>query len=119
MRPSSLRRQARALIADWTIEQKANVTTGTGWQAGRCVGNIGAQPDIGFPNGLCLQDSPMYVSSRLPVDFAPQLSLIIRCTFFSQGYSIRYVSHLSALAFPRARVDHALPPLSADFVSSL
>ncbi|KAL7414341.1 glycoside hydrolase family 3 protein [Mrakia frigida] len=52
-------RKAKALISTWTIEQKANVTTGVGWTNGRCVGNIASQPEIGFPNGLCLQDSPL------------------------------------------------------------
>ncbi|CED83962.1 glycoside hydrolase family 3 protein [Phaffia rhodozyma] len=49
--------KARARISTWTLEQVVNITTGLGWQVGQCVGNIGAQPDVGF-DGLCLQDSP-------------------------------------------------------------
>ncbi|KAG9083181.1 hypothetical protein FRC06_004666, partial [Ceratobasidium sp. 370] len=51
---------AQSFIKDITLEQKVNITTGVGWQIGRCVGNIGAQPEIGWP-GLCLEDSPLGV----------------------------------------------------------
>ncbi|KAG8734777.1 hypothetical protein FRC12_018380 [Ceratobasidium sp. 428] len=51
---------AQSFLKDTTLEQKVNITTGVGWQIGRCVGNIGAQPDIGWP-GLCLEDSPLGV----------------------------------------------------------
>ncbi|KAF9025179.1 glycoside hydrolase family 3 protein [Hymenopellis radicata] len=51
--------KAKAMVATFTLEEKVNVTTGVGWQVGRCVGNI---PPIGkgFP-GLCLEDSPLGV----------------------------------------------------------
>lgn len=52
--------KARAYLADWTIEQKVQLTTGVGWQIGRCVGNIPSVPEKGFP-GLCLEDSPLGV----------------------------------------------------------
>ncbi|KAI0281739.1 glycoside hydrolase family 3 protein [Russula brevipes] len=52
------------VVATWSLEQKVNVTTGVGWELGRCVGNIGPIND--FP-GLCLEDSPLGV--RL-ADFA-------------------------------------------------
>ncbi|KAG8715739.1 hypothetical protein FRC09_016349 [Ceratobasidium sp. 395] len=51
---------AQSFLKNTTLEQKVNITTGVGWQIGRCVGNIGAQPDIGWP-GLCLEDSPLGV----------------------------------------------------------
>ena len=41
-----------------TLLEKANLTTGTGWQADACVGNTGAIPRLNFPS-LCLQDSPL------------------------------------------------------------
>ncbi|KAJ7471852.1 glycoside hydrolase family 3 protein [Mycena latifolia] len=52
--------EAKNKIAGFTLEEKANVSTGVGWMAGRCVGNI---PPIGengtkWP-GLCLEDSPV------------------------------------------------------------
>lgn len=52
--------KALAYLADWTIEQKVQLTTGVGWQIGRCVGNIPSIPEKGFP-GLCLEDSPLGV----------------------------------------------------------
>ncbi|CAE6511818.1 unnamed protein product [Rhizoctonia solani] len=49
---------AKTFVSKLTLDQKVNITTGVGWAVGRCVGNIGAQPEIGWP-GLCLQDSPL------------------------------------------------------------
>lgn len=37
-----------------------NVTTGTGWAMGPCVGNTGPVPRLGFPS-ICLQDGPLGV----------------------------------------------------------
>ncbi|KAI0319664.1 beta-glucosidase [Amylostereum chailletii] len=45
-------------IAEFSLEEKVNITTGVGWMNGRCVGNIPAVGD--FP-GLCLEDSPLGV----------------------------------------------------------
>ncbi|KAH8822732.1 glycoside hydrolase family 3 protein [Flagelloscypha sp. PMI_526] len=52
-------KKAKHLISSFSLEQKVNITTGVGWQNGRCVGNI---PPVGdkFP-GLCLEDSPLGV----------------------------------------------------------
>ncbi|KAI9883587.1 MAG: hypothetical protein M1823_004640 [Watsoniomyces obsoletus] len=52
--------KARAFVAQLTLLEKANLTTGTGWQQERCVGQTGAIPRLGF-RSLCLQDSPMGV----------------------------------------------------------
>ena len=49
-------------MAEFTLEEKVNITTGVGWMGGRCVGNIPAVGD--FP-GLCLEDSPLGVRRRL------------------------------------------------------
>ncbi|CAE6473864.1 unnamed protein product, partial [Rhizoctonia solani] len=51
---------AKTFVSKLKLEQKVNITTGVGWKVGRCVGNIAAQPEIGWP-GLCLQDSPLGV----------------------------------------------------------
>lgn len=44
--------KAKAKLANYTLEQKVAITTGVGWENGRCVGNIPAVAD--FP-GLCLE----------------------------------------------------------------
>ena len=43
-----------------TLEQKVNVTTGVGWEGGRCVGNTPAIEELGYPS-ICLEDSPIGV----------------------------------------------------------
>lgn len=40
-----------------SFAEKVNLTTGTGWGSGPCVGNTGSVPRLGIPN-LCLQDGP-------------------------------------------------------------
>lgn len=50
-------RRAREYIQQWSLEQRVQLVTGSGWQNGPCVGNIVNQTELGFP-GLCLQDSP-------------------------------------------------------------
>ncbi|KAI9457438.1 beta-glucosidase [Lactarius psammicola] len=50
--------KARTKIATFTLKQKVNITTGVGWQNGRCVGNT---PPVGDFPGLCLDDSPLGV----------------------------------------------------------
>ncbi|KAJ7079898.1 glycoside hydrolase superfamily [Mycena epipterygia] len=51
--------RARAFVAGLTLEEKVNVTTGVDIM-GRCVGNTGTIPRIGW-KGLCLEDSPLGV----------------------------------------------------------
>ncbi|KZV61087.1 glycoside hydrolase family 3 protein [Peniophora sp. CONT] len=59
-------KKAAALVAQMTLEQKVNVTTGVGWQNGRCVGNTPAIEELEYP-GLCLQDAPVGIRGA---DFA-------------------------------------------------
>lgn len=47
--------RAKAFVAELTIDEKANMVTGT---PGPCVGNIFAIERLGF-KGLCLQDGPL------------------------------------------------------------
>ncbi|ODO05538.1 hypothetical protein I350_04589 [Cryptococcus amylolentus CBS 6273] len=54
--------KARSYLSRWTVAEKVSLTTGLGWQQGRCVGNIGPVESQGF-GGLCLQDSPLGVRS--------------------------------------------------------
>ncbi|KAI1493361.1 beta-glucosidase-related glycosidase [Biscogniauxia mediterranea] len=49
--------KAKAFVALLTLEEKADMVTGT---SGPCVGNIIAIPRVGFP-GLCLQDGPLSI----------------------------------------------------------
>ncbi|PNS14413.1 Beta-glucosidase 1 [Sphaceloma murrayae] len=55
-------RRARELVAQMTLDEKVNLTTGVGWQSERCVGETGSVPRLGL-RGLCLQDSPLGVRS--------------------------------------------------------
>ncbi|SEI32038.1 YALIA101S02e07998g1_1 [Yarrowia lipolytica] len=48
------------ILAQLTLPEKVNITTGTGWRGGQCVGNTGAVPRLGI-KGLCLQDGPLGV----------------------------------------------------------
>ncbi|OLL25290.1 Beta-glucosidase 1 [Neolecta irregularis DAH-3] len=52
--------RARNFVAGLTLLEKVNITTGTGWQSDRCVGNTGSLPRLGL-GSLCLQDSPLGV----------------------------------------------------------
>ena len=50
--------KAVAFVSQLTLLEKVNLTTGVGWEGGRCVGNTGSIPRLGFV-GLCNQDSPL------------------------------------------------------------
>ncbi|KAI9375812.1 glycosyl hydrolase family 3 N terminal domain-containing protein [Aspergillus egyptiacus] len=50
--------KASKLVEQMTLIEKVNITTGTGWQMGPCVGNTGPAELVGFPS-LCLQDGPL------------------------------------------------------------
>lgn len=46
------------MVGKMSLIEKVNITTGTGWSMGFCVGNTGPANDVGFPQ-LCLQDGPL------------------------------------------------------------
>lgn len=50
--------KAREIVSQMTLLEKVNITTGTGWQSDKCVGNTGSVPRLGI-RSLCLQDSPL------------------------------------------------------------
>ncbi|KAB8210741.1 putative beta-glucosidase E [Aspergillus parasiticus] len=50
--------KAALLVGSMTLIEKVNITTGTGWRMGLCVGNTGPAESVHFPS-LCLQDGPM------------------------------------------------------------
>ncbi|KAF2492368.1 beta-glucosidase-like protein [Lophium mytilinum] len=51
-------RKAALLVANMTLAEKTNITCGSGYDMGRCVGNTGSAVRLGVPQ-LCLQDSPL------------------------------------------------------------
>ncbi|KAH8112146.1 glycoside hydrolase superfamily [Phellopilus nigrolimitatus] len=50
--------KATRLVNQMSLIEKVNITTGTGWQMGLCVGNTGPANNVKFPS-LCLQDGPL------------------------------------------------------------
>ncbi|KLO18648.1 hypothetical protein SCHPADRAFT_918911 [Schizopora paradoxa] len=50
--------KAARLVDQMSLIEKVNITTGTGWQMGLCVGNTGPAVNVKFPS-LCLQDGPL------------------------------------------------------------
>ncbi|KAI5867291.1 glycoside hydrolase family 3 protein [Durotheca rogersii] len=55
--------KATKLVSQMTVAEKVNITAGTGlFMVGRCVGNTGSVPRLGFPQ-LCLQDGPLGIRS--------------------------------------------------------
>lgn len=52
--------KAYEFVQQLTIIEKVNLTSGTGWENGPCVGNTGDISRLGF-QGLCMQDGPLGV----------------------------------------------------------
>lgn len=52
--------QAAAFVAQLTLLEKVNLTTGVGWQGEQCVGQTGSVPRLGL-RSFCLQDGPVGV----------------------------------------------------------
>ncbi|KAK3384977.1 glycoside hydrolase family 3 protein [Podospora didyma] len=50
--------KAKAFVRGLTLVEKVNLTTGTGWEADRCIGMTGSIPRLGF-RAFCLQDGPL------------------------------------------------------------
>lgn len=53
--------KAQKVVQNMTLVEKVNLTTGTGFLMGPCVGNTGSALRFGIPN-LCLQDSALGVA---------------------------------------------------------
>ncbi|KAK3376700.1 hypothetical protein B0T24DRAFT_619425 [Lasiosphaeria ovina] len=52
--------KAKKFVSSLTLVEKVNLTTGTGWEADRCVGSTGSVPRLGF-RAFCLEDGPLGV----------------------------------------------------------
>ncbi|KAL1980469.1 hypothetical protein VTN96DRAFT_4126 [Rasamsonia emersonii] len=50
--------KAQKVVSQMTLAEKVNITSGTGYFMGPCVGNTGSALRFGIPN-LCLQDGPL------------------------------------------------------------
>ena len=61
--------KAAKLVGKMSLLEKVNVTSGTGWQMGPCVGNTGTT-SVGFPS-LCLQDGPLGIRFAYPITAFP------------------------------------------------
>ncbi|KAG9750753.1 glycoside hydrolase family 3 protein, partial [Aureobasidium melanogenum] len=53
-------KKATKVVEQLTLEEKVNLTTGSGWQQEQCIGQTGGVPRLGI-RGQCLQDSPVGV----------------------------------------------------------
>ncbi|KAK4061828.1 CAZyme family GH3 [Trichoderma harzianum] len=51
-------KKAAEMVANMTLAEKVNITTGTGWSMGLAVGNTAPALHVGFP-ALALQDGPL------------------------------------------------------------
>ncbi|KAK4150111.1 beta-glucosidase [Chaetomidium leptoderma] len=56
--------KAVEFVSGLTLTEKVNLTTGTGWEADRCIGNTGGLPRLGF-RGFCLMDGPLGVRNSI------------------------------------------------------
>ncbi|KAF7897295.1 hypothetical protein EAF00_005523 [Botryotinia globosa] len=54
--------KAQTVVAQMTLAEKVNLTTGIGELMGRCVGNTGSALRFGIPS-LCLQDSALGIAA--------------------------------------------------------
>lgn len=54
--------KAQKIVANMTLAEKVNLTTGTGELMGPCVGNTGSAQRFGIPS-LCLQDSALGIAA--------------------------------------------------------
>ncbi|CAG8958507.1 hypothetical protein HYFRA_00009822 [Hymenoscyphus fraxineus] len=54
--------KAEAVVSQMTLVEKVNITSGTGFLMGPCVGNTGSALRFGIPN-LCLQDSALGIAA--------------------------------------------------------
>lgn len=68
---------ATAFVKRLTLLEKVNITTGSGWELGPCVGQTGSVPRLNFA-GLCLQDSPLGVRSTDYNTVFPPLSQVAK-----------------------------------------
>ncbi|OJJ42517.1 hypothetical protein ASPZODRAFT_147160 [Penicilliopsis zonata CBS 506.65] len=53
--------KAQALVEQMSLAEKTNITAGSGYYMGPCVGNSGSAPRLGFPQ-LCLNDGALGVA---------------------------------------------------------
>lgn len=83
--------RAQNFVRQLTLAEKVNLTTGTGWQTERCVGQVGAIPRLGF-RSLCMQDSPVGVRDTDYNSVFPAGGTIAasfdRSLFYQRGYDM-------------------------------
>lgn len=63
-------KRAKQFVSQLTLEEKVNLTTGAD-TTGRCVGETGTIPRLGFNQPICLQDAPIGVRYTDLVSYFP------------------------------------------------
>ncbi|QSS66359.1 hypothetical protein I7I51_07216 [Histoplasma capsulatum] len=74
--------KSHAVVSNMTLAEKVNLTTGTGYSMGPCVGQTGSAPRFGIPR-LCLQDGPLGVRNTDHITAFPA-GITVGATFDKQ-----------------------------------
>ena len=93
-------KKADALVSQMSLEQKVNITTGTGWMKSECVGNTYAITNPDFPS-LCLEDAPLGKITFFQV-YGMRYSCILQvCVLLTMLHPVYLVSMLPLLGTRR------------------
>lgn len=100
--------RAKKFVSQLTIEEKVNLTTGTGY-SGQCVGNTGTVPRLNFLQPICLQDGPVGVR-KTDLNSVFPAAINTAATFDKQIFYVR--SKAMAVEFVKKGVHVGLAPMT-------